>query len=136
MNQTWPWPESRPPTGPRSALFSGRMRELLELLGALRDLDAAPTTPEGMRGALALIERLAALAGADAAALDWLRRVAADEALLAIVASIAAYLWRRTATRDDRTAWAEPLSGPDGVDDLPRLFELIELLAALQAGAK
>lgn len=135
MNDEWTWPEARRPQGPRSALFAGRMRELLELLAALRDLNARPTTPEGVRGALAVIERLAALLGADAAAVDWLRRVAADEALLAIVASIAAYFWQRTSTRDDRPARADLLAVPDGLDDLPRLFELIELLCVLNEGA-
>jgi hypothetical protein len=133
MREAWPWAEARQGIEVQSALFAGRMRELLELLAALREWHPTLTTIEGLRGALGVVERLATLLGADDAWLTWPRRVADDEALLAIVASIVDYLWRGAANPHAVAAGADASVIAAGWRDwLPLLLELIELLQALR----
>lgn len=117
----------------RAGALNGRLRELLELLAALRDLQGPITTPEGLRGALAVLEQLAALLGADDDWLAWLRRFSQDDALLRIAAAVVEYLWSRRAAEAAGASWAAQDVDALALQDwLPLLIELLELLRALQ----
>lgn len=119
------------------------LRELLETLAALRGMDQPFTSPEGWQQVLRLIERLAELAGVEEVWLERLRKFAADEALLAILAAVAEYLWLLRSSdgsalppvlpmfdTDDRTVEALAIE-----DWLPLLLEIVALLRTLRAAA-
>lgn len=65
-----------------------RLRELLQAIADLQDLDAVLTTPDGLRRAVELVLRLGELLGLDAAWLDRLRPIVTDDGVLRIVLAV------------------------------------------------
>ncbi len=69
-----------------------KVRDLLSLIGALRDINAPLTTADGLRQTLAVVLRLADMLGIDPA---WSNRLAAilrDEGVFNVVLAIIQYL--------------------------------------------
>jgi len=83
-----------------SGLFdrTGRLRQMLDLLAAVRELDGTITEPAGLRAYVALVLRFAELFGIDSVWIDRLRSVVENDAtlelLLAIVRFAANWLGR------------------------------------------
>ncbi len=65
-----------------------RLRELLQVIADLQDVDAPLTSPEGLGRAVELVLRLGELLGLDAAWLDRLRPILTDEGVLNIVLAV------------------------------------------------
>ncbi|MBI2826381.1 MAG: hypothetical protein HYX69_17020 [Planctomycetia bacterium] len=69
-----------------------KIRDLLDLIGAIRGITSPPTTAEGLRQVLALVLRLADLVGIDP---TWTERLAAilrDDGVFNIVLAIVQFL--------------------------------------------
>lgn len=65
-----------------------RLRELLQAIADLQELDVALTSPEGLRHAVEMVLRLGELLGLDDAWLDRLRPIATDDGVLRIVLAV------------------------------------------------
>jgi hypothetical protein len=114
-----------------------RLRELLQVISDLQDIDAPLTSPEGLRRAVELVLKLGELLGLDAAWLDRLRPILADDGVLNIVLAVWQFVLgaRHEFSSDDaircRVAGVE---GPVVVtqqslaDWLPIVVQLISLL--------
>lgn len=107
-----------------------RWRELWQLLTALRALDEPLTSPEGLRGALTAIARIARLWRIGDEPIAWLERVASDEALLRIIAAALAYFWSERPSRDKVGASALGVRPAHSL----ATAEIARFLAALEGG--
>jgi hypothetical protein len=65
-----------------------RLRELLQAIADLQDLDASFTTADGLRRAVELVLKLGELLGLDPAWLDRLRPIVTDDGVLNIVLAV------------------------------------------------
>jgi len=65
-----------------------RLREVLQVIADLQDVDAPLTSPAGLRRSVELVLRLGELLGLDAAWLDRLRPIMTDEGVLNIVLAV------------------------------------------------
>jgi hypothetical protein len=122
---------------PRTARsFNTKLRELLDLLAALRDLREPLTSPEGLRASLELLLRLAEFAGVDRAWTDRVRDIVDDPRAFDIVLAIVRYLHGLTETEQVVQAIAEcnatDVAAQDFADWLPLILEIIALLRELR----
>lgn len=65
-----------------------RLREVLQVIADLQDVEAPLTSPAGLRRSVELVLRLGELLGLDAAWLDRLRPILTDEGALNIVLAV------------------------------------------------
>jgi hypothetical protein len=117
-----------------------KLRELLDLLAALRDIREPLTSPEGLRASLELLLRLAEFAGIDRAWTDRVRAILDDPRTFDIVLAIVRYLHGLIATDQIMQAIAEhhaaenndrsngDVAAQDFFDWLPLILEIIALL--------
>ncbi|HEY2883212.1 MAG TPA: hypothetical protein VGJ15_12280 [Pirellulales bacterium] len=70
----------------------GALRNLLDLLAGLRNLSDPFGSPDGLRGAIALLLNLGTTLGLDAKWLAWLQSVLDNSQLFNIVLAIGSYL--------------------------------------------
>ncbi len=96
---------------------SSRLRELLSLLGALREVREPLSSPEGLRASLAWLLRVAEFAGAEPAWTQRVRLVLEDprafEVVLAIVRYLHALVSGDEATEDAESAAARSASAAE-----------------------
>jgi hypothetical protein len=122
---------------------SSKLRELLDLLAALRDIREPLTTPEGLRASLELFLRLAEFAGVDHAWTDRIRKVLDDPRAFDVVLAIVRYLHGLIATEQIMQVIAEhnaasaetsstDVAAQDFIDWLPLILEIIALLRDLR----
>ena len=120
------------PLPPAALSLSSKLRELLDLLAALRDLREPLTSPEGLRVSLELLLRLAEFAGVDRAWTDRVRSILDDPRAFDIVLAIVRYLHGLMDTEQvvqsiaDRDA--TDVAAQDFLDWLPLILEIMALL--------
>lgn len=120
---------------------TSKLRELLDLLAALRAIRDPLTSPEGLRASLELLLRLAEFVGVDRAWTDRIRSVLDDPRAFDIVLAIVRYLHglmeseqvvRLIAENDaagvERLAGDSDIAAQDFLDWLPLILEIIALL--------
>ena len=121
-----------------------RLRELLQAIADLQDLDAALTSPDGLRRAVELVLRLGELLGLDPAWLDRLRPIVTDDGVLRIVLAVWQFvLGSRHEVAADETVRCRVSGVEEPVvvtqqalaDWLPIVVQLISLLRIVR-GAK
>ena len=129
---------------PAAAAFTSKLRELLDLLAALREIREPLTSPDGLRSSLELLLRLAEFAGIDRAWTDRVRRVLDDQRAFDIVLAIVRYLHGLMATEEivrsiaqynsaeNQTASTPNLAAQDFLDWLPLILEIIAFLRELR----
>lgn len=114
-----------------------RLRELLQAIADLQDLNAALTTPDGFRRAVELVLRLGELLGLDAAWLDRLRPILTDDGVLQIVLAVWQFVLGARHEVDADEAVRCRVNGVDApvvvtqqslADWLPIVVQLISLL--------
>jgi hypothetical protein len=114
-----------------------RLRELLQAIADLQDLNAALTTPDGLRRAVELVLRLGELLGLDAAWLDRLRPILTDDGVLQIVLAVWQFVLGARHEVDADEAVRCRVNGVDApvvvtqqslADWLPIVVQLISLL--------
>jgi hypothetical protein len=126
--------------------LTSKLRELLDLLAALREIREPLTSPAGLRASLELLLRLAEFVGIDPAWTDRIRRVLDDERAFDIVLAIVRYLHGLMTTEEViqsiaqyNTAAEAPSRGEiaaqDFLDWLPLILEIIALLRELRRTA-
>jgi hypothetical protein len=124
--------------------FHNKLRELLDLLAALRAIREPLTSPEGLRASLELLLRLAEFAGVDRAWTDRIRRILDDQRAFEIVLAIVRYLHGLIATEEivrsiaqyntsahDAVSTAD-IAAQDFLDWLPLILEIIAFLRELR----
>jgi hypothetical protein len=124
-----------------------KLRELLDLLAALRDIRDPLTSAEGLRASLELLLRLAEFAGVDRAWTDRVRTILDDPHAFDIVLAIVRYVHglmdteqvvRSIADYDAASgqclAAESDVAAQDFVDWLPLILEIIALLRELRSG--
>jgi hypothetical protein len=135
---------------------SNKLRELLGLLAAFRDIREPLTSPDGLRASLELLLRLAEFAGMDRAWTDRVRAILDDPRTFDIVLAIVRYLHGLIATDEIMQTLAEhyaadnqsggmpsrgaaagrhdesDIAAQDFVDWLPLILEIISLLRDLR----
>ncbi len=82
-------------TVPQQPLFLDRLsklRDVLELLGLLRDLREPLASPDGLHGVIEVLLGLAEMLGIDAAWIARLRKLADDPRLFEILLAVARYV--------------------------------------------
>jgi lantibiotic modifying enzyme len=120
-----------------------RIRELLELVDAIRQITHPITTAEGLRQSIDLLVRLAQLAGVDPRWIKRLEQIRDDEAVMRIVLAIARYVFERVVHRSEEEAVFVSLG--DGDDEvavttkdflewLPVIIQIISLLREIRRG--
>ncbi|MEX2138677.1 MAG: hypothetical protein WD894_05410 [Pirellulales bacterium] len=132
---------SQPLTAAAFPIVNSKLRELLDLLAALRAIRDPLSSPEGLRASLALLLRLAEFAGVDRAWTDRVRAVLDDPRSFDIVLAIVRYLHglmeteqvvRLIAENDaaavERLAAQNDVAAQDFLDWLPLILEIIALL--------
>lgn len=114
----------------------GRLRDVLELLAAVRELDAPLDTPEQFRKLVSLVVRLGALFGLDDA---WLRRwelLLTDDDLVQVVLAIAHYVLNRVSSEAERktgeSLTAQAIDRQSYVDWLPLVVELLRIVRQIR----
>jgi hypothetical protein len=124
--------------------FTSKLRELLDLLAALRDIREPLTSPDGLRASLELLLRLAEFAGIDRAWTDRIRRVLDDQRAFDIVLAIVRYLHGLMATEEivrsiaqynaaaKNNATTADLAAQDFLNWLPLILEIIAFLRELR----
>jgi hypothetical protein len=127
--------------------FTSKLRELLDLLAALREIREPLTSPAGLRASLELLLRLAEFAGIDRAWTDRIRRVLDDQRAFDIVLAIVRYLHGLMATEEIVQSIAQynasageaasrgDIAAQDFLDWLPLILEIIAFLRELRRGA-
>ena len=119
--------------------LNSKLRELLDLLAALRDIREPLTSPEGLRASLELLLRLAEFAGVDHAWTDRIRKILDDPRAFDIVLAIVRYLHGLLETEQVVQAIAErnatDVAAQDFLDWLPLILEIIALLRELRRRA-
>jgi len=127
--------------------FTSKLRELLDLLAALRDIREPLTSPAGLRSSLELLLRLAEFAGVERAWTDRVRRILDDQGAFDIVLAIVRYLHGLMATEEiarsiaqydvvaQDTASTGDIAAQDFLDWLPLILEIIAFLRELRRGA-
>ena len=127
--------------------ISTKLRELLGLLAALREIRDPLTSPEGLRASLELLLRLAEFVGVDPAWTRRLRSLLDDPRAFDVVLAIVRYLhglmeteqvMQAIAERDpaavERLAAETDVSAQDFLDWLPLILEIIALLREFRRG--
>jgi hypothetical protein len=127
--------------------FSTKLRELLDLLAALRDIRDPLTSPEGLRASLELLLRLAEFVGVDRAWTGRIRTILDDPRVFDIVLAIVRYLQGLMETEQviqliaendtadvQRLAAETDLAAQDFLDWLPLILEIIALLREFRRG--
>jgi hypothetical protein len=127
--------------------FTSKLRELLDLLAALREIREPLTSPAGLRDSLELLLRLAEFAGVDRNWTDRIRRVLDDQRAFDIVLAIVRYLHglmateeivqsiaQYNATANEPTSRGE-IAAQDFLDWLPLILEIIAFLRELRREA-
>ena len=119
--------------------LNSKLRELLDLLAALRDIREPLTSPEGLRASLELLLRLAEFAGVDRTWTDRLRTILDDPRAFDIVLAIVRYLHGLIETEQVIQSIAEhnatEVAAQDVLDWLPLILEIIALLRELRRQA-
>lgn len=117
----------------------GSLRRLLELIGELRAIGEPLTEPDGLRGAVELMLKLAELIGLDEAWRARLRQILDDPATFALVLAIVQYVSGRVMGAEGRTdglaadeARVLTVDARGFVEWLPVILELLELLRRLR----
>ncbi len=117
---------------PTALSFNSKLRELLDLLAALRDIRDPLTSPEGLRASLEPLFRLAEFAGVERAWTDRVRNVLDDPRAFDIVLAIVRYLHGLMDTEQVVQSIAEhnatDVAAQDFLDWLPLILEIIALL--------
>jgi hypothetical protein len=142
---TQPLPSARVPLALPVLSLNSKLRELLDLLAALRSIRDPLTSPEGLRASLELLLRLGELAGVDRAWTDRVRAVLDDPRAFDIVLAIVRYLHGLIATDEIVQSIAEynaaandasagDLVAQDFLDWLPLILEIIAFLRELRRG--
>lgn len=114
------------------------LKEILAIVGALRQIEEPLTSATGLRASIDLLLRLAESAGVEPAWTDRLRRILEDDDVLAIVLAIARFVLPDEAEGDGLAA----LSAADGaivesesfVEWLPIVVQALYLLRQLRGG--
>ncbi|MCE9604586.1 MAG: hypothetical protein K8U03_06730 [Planctomycetia bacterium] len=111
----------------------GRLRDVLELLAAVRDLDAPLDSPEQFRKLIALVVRLGGLFGIDDAWVERLNTILTDDDLVQVVLAIVHYVLHRT-SRDagDRAILTQSIDRQSYIDWLPIVVELIRIVRQIR----
>jgi hypothetical protein len=116
--------------------LNSKLRELLSLLAALRDIREPLTSPDGLRASLELLLRLAAFAGVDRSWTDRVRTILDDSRAFDIVLAIVRYFDGLMETEQVVQSIAEhngtDLAAQDLLDWLPLVLEIIALLRDLR----
>jgi hypothetical protein len=142
-----PLPAARVPLALPVLGFTSKLRELLDLLAALRDIREPLTAPAGLRDSLELLLRLAEFAGVDRASTDRIRRILDDQRAFDIVLAIVRYFHGLMATEEVVRSIAEnnaaaqgavsnvDVAAQDFLNWLPLILEIIAFLRELRRGA-
>lgn len=113
----------------------GRLRDVLELLAGVRELEAPLDSPEQLRRLVALVVRLGSLFGLDDA---WLRRwesLLTDDDLVQVVLAIAHYVLNRAANSTaDAPLVAQAVDRQSYVEWLPLVVELLRIVRQIRGG--
>lgn len=120
-----------------------KIRELLNILAALRDLTEPITTADGLRQTIELLARVARLVGVDPRWIDRLVSILDDEATFRVVLAIVHFVLNSVARKAEGGAVRITLSEDDDVhltahafiDWLPLVMQIINLLGQLRAQA-
>jgi hypothetical protein len=124
--------------------ITSKLRELLDLLAALREIREPLTSPAGLRASLELLLRLAEFAGVDPAWTDRVRRFLDDQRAFDIVLAIVRYLHGLLTTEQIVQSIAEynapagqptsrgEITAQDFLDWLPLILEIIAILRQLR----
>lgn len=120
----------------------GLLRDVLELIGRIREIDEPITSPEGLRQALEFILNFAELLGVSAEITDRLRRVLADENVFRIVLAIVRLLLGAAGAEAQdnkiRAFWDDGsevlIDSNDFLDWLPIIIQIIDLLRMIIGG--
>lgn len=114
----------------------GRLRDVLELLAAVRELDAPLDSPEQFRKLVGLVVRLGGLFGLDDA---WLRRwelLLTDDDLVQVVLAIAHYVLNRVSPASEQSSGASfvahSIDRQSYVDWLPLVVELLRIVRQIR----
>jgi len=114
---------------------NGKLRQLLELIAALRELAGPITEPDGLRGVIALLMKSGELLGLDPAWIERLRSVTDNEATFQLVLALARFAagWMGRSgeeSADTVRAASETLATVDArsiVEWLPFVLSLVEI---------
>lgn len=89
-----------------SGLFdrAGKLRQILDLLAAVRELDSSITEPAGLRAYVALVLRFAELFGIDRSWVDRLKSVIENEATLELLLAFVRFASNWLGRLDERDA--------------------------------
>jgi hypothetical protein len=110
----------------------GKLRELLALLAALREIRDPIATPIGLRQTIAVLIRLAELAGIEPAWIDRLRTILADPAVFNIVLAIVQYVFGLVETDEvSARGQVEILAEAEFAEWLPIAIQVIGLARQL-----
>ena len=120
-----------------------KIRELLDVLAALRDLSEPITTPAGLRQTIDLLARVARLVGVDPQWTDRLLSILDDEATFRVVLAIVHFVLNSVARKAEGGAIRITLAEDDDVhltahaftDWLPLVMQFLNLLSQLRAQA-
>lgn len=120
----------------------GRLRDVLELIGRIREISEPITSPEGLRQTIELLLRFADLLGVSADVTERLRQILADENVFQIVLAIVRFLYgvatmeaqdgRMVAFADDRSQLQ--IDVKDFMSWLRIVIEIINLLRLIRGG--
>jgi hypothetical protein len=110
----------------------GKLRELLEIIAALRAIEDPFSSPAGLRQAVKLLLRLAGLIGVDQVWLDRVRPIVEDDAVLRVVLAVVQYVLGRVGlAADDGSLRAASSDGDEVVVDAQALIDWLPLVVQL-----
>ncbi len=120
-----------------------KIRELLDILSALRDLTEPLTTAQGLRQTIELLARVARLVGVDPAWIERLLSILDDQATFRVVLAIVNFVLNSIARKAEGGAVRIALAEDDDVhltahaftDWLPLVMQIINLLRQLRTQA-
>lgn len=117
----------------------GRIRDLLGLIGAIRDSGAPLTTADGLRQAISLLLRVAEMLGVDPRWTERLGAIVRDQRVFNIVLAIVQFVLGAAGSEQEDRAIRVTAGGADVVVDeqsfmewLPIVLQILSLLKQLR----